>query len=105
MVIRSDDGQFGSGTDLYDFTHLNPGWVIESVQIDSYSVACPGDVIEARRIGNWTTLWDQRGFRVNWQEDVCKSYVPPSLTFNLSISQYTARVWVVGPVGTEPISK
>ena len=30
--------------------------------------------------------------------------VPPSFAFNMSLSQYAIRVWVVGPVGTQPLA-
>ena len=32
------------------------------------------------------------------------SSLPPSFNFSLSFSLYAARVWVIGPVGRQPIT-
>jgi len=104
FVVRSDQENFGAGNDTYDFSNLNPGWVVDSVQLQTYAVACPGDVTYAQSIGRWSTTWSQKSFTVGWQDDLCESYIPPSFSFNLSFSQYAAKVWVLGPVGTQPVS-
>jgi hypothetical protein len=44
------------------------------------------------------------GVRVAFEDSVCTSSVPPSFAFNMSLSQYAIRVWVVGPVGTQPLA-
>ena len=77
---------------------------MDSVQLQTYAASCPGDVTHTRSIGRWETIWRERGFTVNWQDDACTSHIPPFFTFDLSLSQYAARVWVMGPVGTQPVS-
>src|SRR5208283_4759141 len=51
FVVRSDPGQFGIGRDSYDFSHLNPGWVVESVQLLTYNVFCPEVATSAQSVG------------------------------------------------------
>ncbi len=104
-VVRSDPGQFGTGTDSYDFGHLNPGWVVESVQLQTYSVSCPVVATTAQSFGSWEAVWTRQGVRVAFQESVCVSSPPPRSSFNISVSQYAIRVWVVGPVGTQPLAR
>jgi hypothetical protein len=104
FVVRSDPGQFGIGGDSYDFSHLNPGWVVESVQLQTYSVSCPEVATSAQSFGDWEAEWTPLGVRVAFQESVCASSRPPRYGFNMSLSQYAIRVWVVGPVGTQPLA-
>jgi hypothetical protein len=104
LIVRSDSEQFGLGSDTFDFSRLSPGWVVDSVQLQTYTVSCPGDVIYARTFGRWDTAWERRSFTVTWQNDVCVSYRQPFFSFNLSFSQYAANVWVIGPIGTQPVS-
>jgi hypothetical protein len=104
FVVRSDPGQFGIGRDSYDFSHLNPGWAVQSVQLQTYSVSCPGVVTSAQSFGRWEAEWTPLGVKVAFKDSVCTSSVPPSVAFNLSLSQYAIRVWVVGPVGTQPLA-
>jgi hypothetical protein len=104
FVVRSDSEQFGLGSDTYDFSRLSPGWVVDSVQLQTYAASCPGDVTCTQSVGRWDTIWGERGFTVNWQDDACTSQIPPIFAFNLSLSQYAAMVWVIGPVGTQPVS-
>jgi hypothetical protein len=104
FVVRSDLGQFGIGRDSYDFSHLNPGWVVESVQLQTYSVSCPEVATSAQSFGGWEAEWTPFGARVAFQESVCASSLPPRSGFNMSLSQYAIRVWVVGPVGTQPLA-
>ena len=62
FVVRSDPEQFGIGTDNYDFSQLNPGWVVESVQLQTYSVSCPEVGTSAHnRSGVWEAEWALRG--------------------------------------------
>lgn len=104
FVVRSDSEQFGFGSDTYDFSRLSPGWVVDSVQLQTYATSCPGNVTYTQSVGRWDTIWGKRGFTVNWQDDACTSQIPPVFTFDVSLSQYAARVWVIGPVGTQPVS-
>jgi hypothetical protein len=104
FVVRSDSEQFGFGSDTYDFSRLSPGWVVDSVQLQTYAASCPGDITYAQSVGRWDTIWSERGFTVNWQDDACTSQIPPVFNFDLSLSQYATRVWVIGPVGTRPVS-
>ncbi len=104
FVSRLDSEDFGAGADVYDFTRLNPGWVVDSVQLQTYAVACPGDPIIRQSTGHWDTQWNGRKLTVQLQDDVCTSRVSPSFKFNLSVSQYALKVWVVGPVGTKPLA-
>jgi hypothetical protein len=39
-----------------------------------------------------------------WRGSFRSSSVPPSFAFNMSLSQYAIKVWVVGPVGTQPLA-
>jgi hypothetical protein len=104
FVVRFDQEQFASGNDTYDFSHLNPGWVVDKVQVQTYAVSCPGEVTYAQSLRRWDVSWDKRGFTVAWQEDVCASNLPPFSNFNLSFSEYAAKVWVIGPIGTQPLT-
>jgi hypothetical protein len=104
FVVRSDTEPFGIGRDSYDFSQLNPGWVVESVQLQTYSVSCPEVITSAKSFGAWQAEWTSLGVRVAFEDSVCTSSVPPYFAFNMSLSQYAIRVWVVGPVGTEPLA-
>jgi hypothetical protein len=104
FVSRLDAEKFDVDADLYDFSHLNPGWVVDSVQLQTYAVACPGASLSRQSSGHWDTQWNGRKLTVQLQDDVCTSRVSPSFTFNLSVSQYALKVWVVGPVGTKPLA-
>jgi hypothetical protein len=103
FVVRSDTQQFGIGGDSYDFSHLNPGWVVESVQLQTYGISCPEVVASAKSFGGWEAEWTSLGVRVAFEDSVCTSSIPPYFVFNMSLSQYAIRVWVVGPAGTEPL--
>jgi hypothetical protein len=104
FVVRSDPEQFGIGTDNYDFSQLNPGWVVESVQLQTYSVSCPEVVTSAQSFGHWEAAWSPLGVTVAFKDSVCTSSVPLSFAFKVSMSQYWIRVWVVGPLGTQPLA-
>jgi hypothetical protein len=103
MVVRSAPDPFADGTDVYDFSALNPGWVVESVQIQRYSVDCPGDVTRATEPGDWSTSFDAHGFTLKWTSSTCFSFIPPMFRFSMDSSEYAVKVWVLGPIGTEPI--
>jgi hypothetical protein len=103
LVVRSDAEPFAPGSDTYDFSQLGPGWAVESVQLQTYSISCPTGITYAQSFGQWDLAWDQRSFTISWKGDVCRSYALPFLSFNLSFSQYAAKVWVIGPVGTFPV--
>ena len=102
-VVRSDREQFGIGKDNYDFSQLNPGWVVEAVQLQTYRISCPEVITSAQSLGRWETEWTPLGLRVAFGDSVCTASVLPSFAFNMSLSQYAIRVWVVGPVGTQPL--
>lgn len=104
FVSRLDGEDFGPGADVYDFSQLNPGWVVESVQLQTYDIACPGSSLTRHSSGHWDTQWNGRKLTVQLEDDVCTSRVSPSFVFNLSVSQYALKVWVVGPVGTKPLA-
>jgi hypothetical protein len=104
FVVRSDPERFGIGRDNYNFSQLNPGWVVGSVELQTYSVSCPEVVTSAQSFGRWEAEWTPRGVTVAFKDNVCASSVPPSFAFNISLSQYAIRVWVVGPVGTQPLA-
>jgi hypothetical protein len=104
FLVRSDLGQFGIGRDIYDFSHLKPGWVVESIQLQTYSISCPEAITSAQSFGRWEAEWTPLGVRVAFQDSVCTSFVASSFAFNMSLSQYAIRVWVVGPVGTQPLA-
>jgi hypothetical protein len=102
LVIRSDSGRFAGRSDFYDFSRLNPGWTVESVQLQHYSIPCPGDVMHTQEEGNWTTNFDAHGFSVHWASFSCFSFIPPMFRFNMTSSEYAIRIWLIGPVGTQP---
>lgn len=104
LVVRSDSEPFAAGSDTYDFSQLGPGWAVESVQLQTYAISCPADITYTQSFGQWDLAWGQRSFTISWKGDVCKSYALPFLSFNLSFSQYAAKVWVIGPVGTQPVT-
>lgn len=105
LVVRSDPDVFSVGRDMYDFSQLAPGWVVESVQLDEFVVACPGEEKSQESKGNWSTTWEMHGFSVAWARQTCSSAIPPVFKFNFNSSQYSAKVWVVGPAGTEPLRR
>jgi hypothetical protein len=102
FIARSDPEYFSAGKDVYDLTQLASGWIIESVQLEVFDPSCPGDNKPAVSNGSWTTSWTPRGFVVAWAGETCRSSIPPVFHFALSSSQYATKVWVIGPVGTEP---
>jgi hypothetical protein len=104
LIVRSDSEHFEPGNDTYDFANLSPGWAVHSVQLQTYSIACPADVTYEESFGHWDLTWEQRRFTVSWGGDTCLSYPFPFFNFSLSFSQYAAKVWVIGPVGTQPVS-
>jgi hypothetical protein len=104
FVVRSDPKQFGIGRDSYDFSHLNPGWVVESVQLQTYRASCPEVAAPVQSSGGWEAAWTPLGVSIAFQETVCPSTARPSFAFDLRMSQYAIRVWVVGPVGTQPLA-
>jgi hypothetical protein len=83
---------------------LNPGWVVESIQLQTYSAYCPEGITSVQSFGRWEAEWTLLGVRVAFEDSVCSSSVPPSFDFTMSLSQYAIRVWVVGPVGTQPLA-
>jgi hypothetical protein len=104
FVVRSDPEQFGIGRDSYNFSQLTPGWVVESVQLQTYSVSCPEGAISVQSFGGWEAEWTPLGVRVTFKESVCASSPPTHSGFNMSLSRYAIRVRVVGPVGTQPLA-
>jgi len=105
LIVRSDAGEFGSGADAYDFSALQPGWVVESVQVQRYPGTCPGDVTRAGETDTWRTAFDAHGFQVAWASNSCSSFIPPVFHFTMTSSEYALKVWVMGPVGTEAIAR
>jgi hypothetical protein len=103
LISRSNFTPFQSGTDVFDFSHLNSGWRVDSVQLQHYVVSCPGDVVQAKKSGRWAAAWTHGGVKVKWAAESCSSYIPPQFKFELSTSLYALKIRVVGPIGTEPI--
>jgi hypothetical protein len=104
FVVRSDPEPFAIGRDSYDFSQLNPGWVVESIQLLTYSMSCPEVTTAAQSFGRWQAEWTPLGVTVAFEDSVCASSVPPSFAFTMNLSQYAIRVWVVGPAGTQPLA-
>ena len=104
FVVRSDPEQFGIGRDRYDFSHLNPGWVVESIQLQTYRVSCPEVAAPVQSSRGREAAWTPLGVSIAFQETVCTSTAPASFAFNVSLSQYAIRVWVIGPLGTQPLA-
>jgi hypothetical protein len=104
FVVRSDRKQFGIGIDNYDFRQLNPGWVVDSVQLQTYSVSCPEADTSTQSFGHWEAGWTLFGVSVAFEDSLCTSSVLLPSPFDMSLSQYAIRVWVVGPVGTPPLA-
>lgn len=103
FVVRSDAEAFGKGTDTYTLSHLNPGWVVDSVEVQTYQASCPGRLNRPKLIGRLRASWIWRGFRVAWQSAACSCHAPPNSDIEVSSSQYAMKVWVIGPVGTQPL--
>ncbi len=103
LILRSASAPFESGTDVFELSRLNSGWRVESVQLQHYVVSCPGDVVQARKSGQWATAWTHDTVKVKWAAESCRSYIPPQFKFDLSTSLYALKIWAVGPAGTEPI--
>ena len=104
FVVRSDRKQFGIGRDNYDFRQLNPGWVVDSVQLQTYSVSCHEVDTSTQSFGHWEAGWTLFGVSVVFEDSVCTSSALLPSPFDMSLSQYAIRVWVVGPVGTPPLA-
>jgi hypothetical protein len=104
FVVRSDPEEFGIGRDRYDFSHLNPGWVVESIQLQTYRVSCPEVAAPVQSSRGREAAWTPLGVSIAFQETVCTSTAPASFAFNVSLSQYAIRVWVIGPLGTQPLA-
>jgi hypothetical protein len=104
LVIRSSSSAFDGGSDAYDFSALSPGWVVESIQIQNYGLSCPGDVTDTAHSGDWSAIFSEHGFTVNWASDACSSFIPPIFQFSMAASQYAVKVWVKGPIETQPFS-
>lgn len=105
FIVRSDLQSFRSGRDNFDFSQLAPGWVVESVQLIRFVSTCPGEDRPSESSGNWTASWTARGFSIAWATQTCTSRIPPVFNFALNYSQYSAKVWVVGPAGTPPLRR
>jgi hypothetical protein len=103
VIVRSDADPFAAGSHGFDLAMLNPGWVVESVAIQNYVATCPGDVTHATQSGDWNTSFSAHGFTVAWASNTCVSFIPPTFRFSMSSSQYAIKVWVTGPIGTEPL--
>jgi hypothetical protein len=103
FITRSDSQPFSTGKDVYDFSQLAPGWVVESVQLRVFNAACPGESKVSVSNGSWETSWTPHGFVVLWADETCSSPIPPVFNFTLSSSQYATDVWVIGPAGTQPL--
>jgi len=103
LVIRSDSEAFTGGSDAFDFSQLGPGWAVESVQLQTYAGACPADLSYSHPFGRWDLSWGPKSFTVSWEGNACSSYALPFITFDLSLSLYAAKVWVIGPAGTQPV--
>jgi hypothetical protein len=103
LVVRSDREAFASGRDLFDFSQLSPGWAVESLQLNQFGIRCPGNTIPAESKGAWAAIWTPRGFSVSWAKETCTSSASRASNFTLNSSQYAARVWVIGPAGTQPM--
>jgi hypothetical protein len=103
IVVRSDADPFAAGSDAFDFPMLNPGWVVVNVAIQNYVATCPGDVTHAAQSGDWSTSFSAHGFTVAWASNTCVSFIPPMFRFSMSSSQYAVKVWVTGPIGTQPL--
>jgi len=102
FIVRSDREPFAAGRDLYDFSQLSPGWAVESLQLNQFVASCPGNRVPAESKGAWTITWNAHGFAVSWVRETCPSSASPEFNFTLNSSQYAAKVWVIGPVGTQP---
>jgi hypothetical protein len=103
LVVRSDVDSFLAGSDFFDFSPLNSGWVVDSIELRRYSAICPGDVTRAEQRGMWGANFDARGFTVAWARHTCRSFIPPIFRFAMSFSEYAVKVWVTGPAGTDPM--
>jgi hypothetical protein len=103
FVVRSDADTFAAGSDVFDFSTLDPAWAIESVEVQSYVATCPGDVTHATKSGDWSTSFNTHGLTVAWARNTCVAFIPPMFRFSMSSSQYAVKVWVTGPIGTDPL--
>jgi hypothetical protein len=103
FIVRSDRERFAAGRDIYDFSQLSPGWTVESVQLNQFEGACPGDQVTSDSKGTSTTTWSPHGFAISWTRETCTSSVGSPFNFTLNSSQYAAKVWVIGPAGTQPL--
>lgn len=95
------------GDDLYDFSHLPPGFVLDSAWMEWANLDCdPGTLLTS---GNFGIDWyGANGIRVTWQGQNCKApsrsgfgvqpdyFAPPPGT------NYGLNVWVTGPRGVDP---
>lgn len=103
FIARVDEQRFAGGIDFFDLSGLAEGWVVESIELQFYTMTCPGDVTRTLQSGHWNTSFQAGGFTVAWASNSCSSFIPPIFHFGLSSSEYAVKVWVIGPAGTEPL--
>lgn len=100
LVIRSDSQAFANGTDTFDFSQLLNNWVVDHVDLLPYAESCPGTSSNKESAGRWDIQHDAHILTIRWVRDSCASYIPPFYGFNMSLSEYALKVWVIGPIGT-----
>jgi hypothetical protein len=103
--------QFPEGGDVYDFSHLAPGWTTDSMQLFSYDQdSCPYVLTYRHTFGTAFSEWLGDNIRVWWTTTSCSGFYPnpflggiPSYTYSNNTGLYYAlNVWVRGPRCTDP---
>jgi hypothetical protein len=60
-------------------------------------------VTHTEQAGDSNLRVEDRGLTVNWASRTCSSFIPPMFRFSIAASEYGVKVWVMGPIGTEPV--
>jgi hypothetical protein len=112
-LTSGSNGSMVDGSDLYDFRHLHPSFVLESAWMEWKDLACASDHQFAASQNNWSINWyGDSGLQVGWQAQSCNEvrgkscgigWPDPSDCFaGVPESNYGVNVWVTGPRGLDP---
>jgi hypothetical protein len=99
----------GKSPDLYNFTHLAPGWTSDSFQLTTYPQLCFGTVTYSQDFGQWNGHFGDKNpnIYISVSDTTCSGFGPsaPWVNYqNWTGSYYALMVWLNGPRGTDPIT-
>ncbi len=98
-VGRYSANSFGAGQDVFDLSHINSQFTIDSMQllkVSGQSVCITSEV--AYVAGAISAQWDGENIRVTSEGTTCQGTTIGAAAFSL----YTLQVQVTGPAGLDP---